>query len=192
MAKKIKPKKCGYSECGKEFIPTFSTLQQTCSAKCAISFNSEKEVKKRVQQMKAEVEGTTQLENAARIIFQKWIRERDKDLPCISCGKTNKDFIGPYVWDAGHYFSADKYSGLIFEETNVHKQCKECNGTLMYGNLAEYRKGLVERYGEDYVWQLESISDINRSYKYSRSELIDIANKYKMKLKQLQQANQKP
>lgn len=62
----------------------------------------------------------------------------------------------------------------------------------MHGNLVEYRKGLINRYGEDYVFELESISDANRGYKYSRSELIDIANKYKMKLKQLVQANSKP
>lgn len=188
MAKKpIKPKQCPV--CPNTFIPIYSTLQQTCSALCAIKFNSEKEVKKRIEQMKVNVEGTTQLEKTARTYFQKWIRERDKDLPCISCGKTDKDFIGPYVWDAGHFFSADRYSGLIFEETNVHKQCKQCNGTTMYGNLAEYRKGLAARYGDDYVFELESISDANRSYTYSRSELIDIANKYKLKLKKLIQAN---
>ena len=62
----------------------------------------------------------------------------------------------------------------------------------MHGNLAEYRKGLINRYGEEYVWELESISDANRVYKYSRSELIDIANKYKLKLKKLIQANSEP
>ncbi len=189
MAKKVKQKKCPI--CETMFTPQFSTLQPVCGPLCAIKFNSEKEIKKRLEQMKTEVEGTTQLEKLARTIFQKWIRERDKDLPCISCGKTDKDFIGSYVWDAGHFFSADKYSGLIFEETNVHKQCKQCNGTTMYGNLAEYRKGLAARYGDDYVIELESISDANRGYKYSRGELIDIANKYKMKLKQLVQANSK-
>lgn len=191
MTKKpIKPKQCPV--CPETFIPRFSSLQQVCSPKCAVLFNSEKEVNKRVQQMKVEVEGTTQLEKTARTYFQKWIRERDKDLPCISCGKTDKDFIGPYVWDAGHFFSADKYSGLIFEETNVHKQCKQCNGTTMYGNLAEYRKGLAARYGDDYVIELESISDANRGYTYSRGELIDIANKYKLKLKKLVEVNSKP
>ena len=191
MAKKpTKPKQCPV--CPNTFIPQYSTLQQVCSPKCAVVFNSEKEVKKRVEQMKVVVEGTTQLEKAARLIFQKWIRERDKDLPCISCGKTESNFIPPYIWDAGHYFSAERFSGLIFEETNVHKQCKQCNGVTMHGNLSEYRKGLIARYGEDYVFELESISDANRVYKYSRSELIDIANKYKMKLKQLVQGNSNP
>lgn len=189
MAKKVKQKKCPI--CETMFTPQFSTLQPVCGPLCAIKFNSEKEIKKRLEQMKTEVEGTTQLEKLARTIFQKWIRERDKDLPCISCGKTEAE-LGKNMFDAGHFFSAERFTGLIFEETNVHKQCKFCNGTNMHGNLIEYRKGLIARYGEDYVFELESISDSNRVYKFSRTELIDIANKYKIKLKELQKANQKP
>jgi hypothetical protein len=182
MSKKIKDKICPI--CENTFKPIYSTLQQVCSAKCALAFNSEKEVKKRVEKMKIEVEGTTQLEKLARIVFQKWIRERDKDFPCISCGATDIE-LGPNMFDAGHFFSAERFSGLIFDETNVHRQCKKCNGVNMHGNLAEYRKGLSARYGEDYVFELESISDFNRVYKYSREELVEIANKYKNKLKLL-------
>lgn len=178
MAKKIKQKKCAYSECGKLFTPTFSTLQQVCSPKCAVAYNSEKEIKKRHEQAKAEVEGTTQLEKAARIIFQKWIRGRDADKPCISCGTfTTKQ------WDGGHYHKAEIFSALIFNEMNVHKQCSECNGENMHGNLINYRIGLVKRYGEDYAKQLDEMSVTGRKYTYTRSQLIDIANKYKMKLK---------
>jgi len=181
--------------CNIKFKPKYF-LQKFClvdacvdaSIKYALNFNSEKEIKKRVEKMKVEVEGTNLLEKASRKIFQQWIRERDKYLPCISCGKTDIQ-LGPNSFDAGHFFSAERFSGLIFEETNVHKQCKGCNGVNMHGNLAEYRKGLVARYGEDYIWELESISNENRVYKYQRSELIDIANKYKMKLKALQAKN---
>ena len=184
MAKKPpKPKQC--KVCEALFIPQYTSLQVTCSIKCTIEFNSEKEIKKRVEQIKVDLGATKELEKAARVIFQKWIRERDKDLPCISCGRTESE-LGKNMFDSGHYFSAERFSGLIFEENNVHKQCKKCNGVNMHGNLSEYRKGLVARYGEDYVIELESISDANRVYKYSRSELIDLANKYKMKLKNLQ------
>lgn len=177
MAKKVKQKKCAYSECGKLFTPTFSTLQIVCSLQCSIAYNSEREIKKRVAKMKVEVEGTTQLEKAARIIFQKWIRERDKNLPCISCGT--------YVanqFDGSHYHKAEIYSGLIFNEMNVHKSCSYCNKELA-GNLVNYRIGLVKRYGEDYAKQLDEMAVTGRKYTYTRSQLIDIANKYKMKLK---------
>lgn len=177
MAKKIKSKKCPI--CGNLFIPTFSTLQPVCGPLCAIKFNSEKEVKKRVEQMKVEVEGTSKLEQAAKLIFQQWIRERDKHYPCISCGSIHTKM------DAGHFYKAELFSGLIFEEDNVHKQCCACN-QHMDGNLIQYRKGLVARYGSDFVEQLDGIADANRYYKYTRSELIDLANKYKLKLKQTQ------
>jgi predicted nucleic acid-binding Zn ribbon protein len=180
MAKKpTKPKQCPV--CPKTFIPQYSSLQQVCSPKCAVIFNSEKEVKKRVQQMKVEVEGTNQLEKAARLIFQKWIRERDKDLPCISCGRTSTK-----QWDAGHMYKAELFTGLIFDERNANKQCSECNGVNMHGNVLEYHKGLIKRYGQKYVDELDAIADENRMKKFSRQELIDIANKYKMKLKELQ------
>lgn len=182
MAKKIKDKICPI--CENSFKPIYSTLQQTCSAICAIKYNSEKEVKKRFEQIKVDLGATKELEKAARVIFQKWIRERDKDFPCISCNRTQT-----MQWDAGHYFSAERFSGLIFEEDNVHKQCSECNGSKMHGNLEFYKLGLVKRYGTDFVEQLESIADSNRVYKYQRSELIDIANKYKLKLKNLIKAN---
>lgn len=185
MTKKVKQKKCPI--CETMFTPQFSKLQPVCSPLCAIKFNSEKEIKKRVEQIKVDLGATKELEKAARVIFQKWIRERDKDLPCISCGRTST-----MQWDAGHYFSAERFSGLIFEEDNVHKQCSECNGPKMHGNLEFYKLGLIKRYGVEFVEGLESIAYANRVYKYSRSELIDIANKYKMKLKQLQKANQKP
>jgi predicted nucleic acid-binding Zn ribbon protein len=178
MAKKTKSKTCPV--CGNSFTPFYNSLQPVCSPKCALTFNSEKEVKKRFDKLKIEVEGTGQLEKAARIIFQQWVRERDKHHPCVSCGAVHTKM------DAGHYFKAELYSGLIFEEFNCHKQCCYCNGPHMHANLVEYRKGLIARYGEDAVLELEAIADANRTYKWSRSELIDIANTYKRKLKLLQ------
>ena len=101
-----------------------------------------------------------------------WIRQRDKDSPCISCGVKNTG-----LWDGGHFFKAELFSGLIFDERNCHKQCRKCN-RFLNGNELQYRKGLIERYGESFVSELESISDANRVYKYSKTELIEIKNKY--------------
>ena len=128
--------------------------------------------------MKTEIEGIKTLESAARIIFQKYIRARDSKFPCISCERTTTK-----QWDSGHYFKAELYTGLIFDERNCNKQCSECNGVNMHGNLIAYRKGLVKRFGAAHVEQLESEADSQRVYKFTRSELIDIANKYKLKLK---------
>ena len=110
-----------------------------------------------------------QLKAKAQTTFNKFIRERDKELGCISCG--NK------IDHAGHYFSSGHYSALSFDEDNVHGQCLKCNNFL-HGNLINYRMGLVDRYGDKFVIKLESKSK-NKLYKYSREELQDIINKYK-------------
>lgn len=105
----------------------------------------------------------------AQLIFNKWIRERDKYLGCISCGAE--------VQHAGHYFSQGHYSFLRYNEYNVNGQCLRCNNFL-HGNLIRYRQGLVERIGEDEVKLLEAFSK-NAVKKWSREELNEIIEKYK-------------
>ena len=74
------------------------------------------------------------------------------------------------------------YSGLIFEEMNCHKQCGRCN-RFYHGNLIEYRKGLVVRYGPLYVEALEDMANSGRNRKWSKQELIEIRNKYLARLR---------
>jgi len=104
----------------------------------------------------------------AQIIFNKWIRERDKDNGCISCGAE--------VQHAGHYYSQGHHSALRFNEMNVNGQCLRCNNFL-HGNLINYRKGLVRKHGEDKVLMLES--GVNKVKKWSRVELLAIIQLYK-------------
>lgn len=174
---KIKTKIC--KVCNEPFYQTYSTLQVCCSVKCALIFNSEKEVKKRVKEMKVESQKLSDLEKVARTIFQKYIRERDKNENCLSCGteKTQQ-------WDGSHLFSAEQYSGVIFDEQNVNKCCCYCNRNL-YGNLLNYKEGFIRKYGENAYISLKKRAEETRTYKYTRTELIDIANKYKMKLKEI-------
>lgn len=108
----------------------------------------------------------------ARLRFNKFIRERDKGLPCISCGKPEFDH-------AGHYYAAGSIPSLRFDEDNIHGQCAGCN-TFRHGNLIEYRKGLVERYGEDYVKVLDIKADAYKrdGWKWEREYLENLINKY--------------
>lgn len=110
------------------------------------------------------------LKKKAQDIFNAWIRNRDRELGCISCGAK--------IDHAGHYFNSGHYSSLTFDEINVNGQCLRCNN-FMHGNLINYRIGLVERYGEDKVIQLEE-SRINAIKKWSRDELKEIILKYKI------------
>lgn len=138
---------------------------------------TEKQNKKKLKQKKQKLKSIQQLIKEARIPFQKWIRKRDEDKSCVSCG-TQKTTI----WDAGHYYKAELYSGLIFDEDNVHKQCRKCNSYLG-GNEREYKKGLEKRYGKDFVLKLEQKAVNLRSRKYTREELINIKRKYQQKLR---------
>lgn len=178
-----KQKKCAWSKCGKMFTPSeFRFNQRTCNnTVCALGFVKDKEIKKEAKEWKLTRKGMqdklktlSDYEKEAKKEFQKFIRLRDKNLPCISCFKMNcKD------WAGGHYFSAGQYSGMMFEETNCHRQCNTFCNKFQSGNLIEYRKGLLARYGDQYVKELESLAESNRNYKYTREELISIKEYYK-------------
>jgi hypothetical protein len=178
----VKPKKC--SECGGEFKP-FRTTQSVCSTACAIKDAATKAKKKAASEWNVErarrvdkMKTRTQKINDVRPVFQRWIRHRDKDQPCISCPATSAD-----EWHGGHYFKAELYTGIIFNELNCNKQCKRCN-KFGQGMQAEYRIGLVKRIGEAAVLELESIKDALRVYKWSDDELSEIKKKYTAKLKE--------
>ena len=188
---KIKPKKAkerACKICQARFKPRTSFEYWCCSehgyelAKKKLEAKEKKEKKEwnlHYREEKEKLKKLSEYEEDARKVFQKWIRKRDEELPCISCGAV----IAP-KWDGGHYFKAELYSGLIFHEDNCAKQCSRCNNEL-HGNEANYRIGLVERIGEERVRWLEENKDRLRVYKYMKEELIEIKKKYQSKLKEL-------
>lgn len=109
-----------------------------------------------------------QLIPAAQRAFNAWIRQRDKDMPCISCGGR--------VEQAGHYYSAGHHGALRFNENNVHGQCVRCNHFL-HGNLTNYRNGLIKRIGENKVLLLDATCRYKK--KWTKFELLGILSKYK-------------
>lgn len=109
----------------------------------------------------------------AQEVFNKFIRDRDSDKGCISCGSE--------VHHAGHYFSQGHHSALRFNEMNTNGQCLRCNNFL-HGNLINYRIGLVKRYGENKVLMLEN-SGQSKVKKWCRAELEAIIQTYSKKKK---------
>jgi len=110
--------------------------------------------------------------------FNAFIRERDKNLPCISCDA----LAGSYKLTAGHFYPTT-YMGLRFNEDNVHGQCwYNCNKNK-HGNVNEYRIRLIEKIGEKRVKEL----DENRHSQLDLSipELVELKEYYKQKLKDL-------
>ncbi len=112
----------------------------------------------------------------AQQTFNKYINLRDKKLPCISCGKPITGRV-----NASHYFNANNHWNVRFNEFNVHSSCITCNQYLS-GNLIEYRKGLINKIGEEQLTLLEL--EANKTRKFTIEELKEIINTYKKKIKQ--------
>jgi len=125
---------------------------------------------KSIKEVKSKLVPLPKLKKKAQDVFNKWIRTRDAEERCISCG-------GP-VEQAGHYFSSGHFSALTFNEMNVNGQDIRCN-MFLNGNLIYYRQGLIRKYGEDKVKKLEKLAEV-RTYKWSRTELEEIIKKYKL------------
>jgi len=180
----MKPKKC--KVCQEVFTPV-QFAQAVCNYKCAMIHSKKLKEQKEAREWKAnkailknKLKTLSQYEAEAKKVFQKYIRMRDEKLPCISCGTTKKtEYAG------GHYFKAEVYSGLIFDERNCHKQCNAYCNKYRYGAQAEYRIGLVARYGKEYVESLENDSIEKRNYKYTKEELIAKKLQYEIKIKEL-------
>lgn len=102
-------------------------------------------------------------------VFNAYIRKRDEDLPCISCGLHKENY------DAGHYVPQKQSSFLRFHEWNVNKECKACNGFDEF-HLIGYRKRLIEKIGIQAVKYLEANQRTLK--KWSRDELNNILKDY--------------
>ena len=114
---------------------------------------------------------TARLKIKAQEIFRKFIRERDKDKPCVSCGK--------YVaLQCGHFYSGGHYSQLYFDEDNSNGQCLRCNYHLS-GNLIPYRIELLKRIGKERVEMLDMKANHKGFNKNDRFKYLDIIERYK-------------
>ena len=167
-------KKCKAPDCNEHFVP-HRTTQQVCSPACAIRFSQEKS---RIAQRKKDKKRLAELRpikhwlDATQRVFNMWVRLRDKDEPCISCGRL-ESFPR---WEAGHFISVGASRGsLRFEPTGCHKQCHDCNHHQS-GNQLAYRRAMVRKYGEKHVQWLESQTTVVK--KWTREELADLRKYY--------------
>jgi len=173
--------RCKNIECRKLFEKKRPN-QVVCSPQCAYAYQKQqrdkkekREWNKKKKEIKESLKTKKDYEKELQVIFNSYIRERDKGKGCISCGKPNG------AEQAGHYRSVGSSSHLRFDERNCHGQCIRCNMHL-HGNAVNYRIGLVERFGEDYV---QSIESDNTPRRYSIPEIIEMKVKIKDKLRSL-------
>lgn len=179
----IKDKKC--KDCKEVFQPIIA-IQPRC-VPCAIikgrddtkkkheqsRKKHEKAERKSIRKRKEALKSRGDYIKEAQASFNKFIRARDSELPCISCGCFTSDRLGG-GWDAGHYRSRGSAPELRFEELNCHKQCKKCNQYLS-GNVTEYRKGLLAKIGLEKIEWLEGPHELKKP---TINELKDIKKKY--------------
>jgi len=111
-----------------------------------------------------------------QIAFNAWVRARDAELPCVSCGRHHQ---GKY--DAGHYRTVGSNPALRFEPLNCHRQCSPCN-TRLSGNIVNYRIELVKRIGAESVEWLEGPHEAK---KYTIEELKTMTAEYREKTREL-------
>jgi hypothetical protein len=113
-------------------------------------------------------------------VFAEYIRLRDSNgdtFRCISCGQ-----VKPMSQcQCGHYISR-AHMATRFDENNCNGQCVSCN-IFKSGNVVEYRFGLIDKYGEEVVNQLEAMRNDQRQIK--DPEYKELIQYYKDKVKQM-------
>jgi hypothetical protein len=171
-------KTCKEAGCNNEVanFPNSTIKRKYClehAIKASLSI-AKKQVKK---ESKEKLKSRTDHLNELQVIFNKYIRLRDKDQPCISC---DRPLIGKY--DAGHFMSCGSHPNLRFMETNVHGQCVHCN-QHKHGNIFEYSLRLPKRIGEYEYNGL--LAEKDKPLKLTLPEILELKEVYKQKIKGL-------
>jgi len=119
--------------------------------------------------------------NNTKTACHTFVKLRDYGKPCISCGTLWKD-----DFQAGHFYKAELYSTLKYDENNISGQCQGCN-LFKDGNESGYRDGLINRYGQLYLSDLDKKANLgNQSqHHWDRETLIDIRKYYQKKIREL-------
>lgn len=194
--------------CGAKFQPILST-QVVCSPACSFEWSkqgkgkqsAEKVVKRldreKTASRKAAVVtyGELQKKAQAAINRARRLEELQKGSGCISCGRSQAEVQAEDgwkpggAWDAGHYISVGSHPNLRYEPTNIWLQCKSCNaGSGKYAKKREtvqqaYRANLIARIG---IAAVEALEADQAERKYTRDELIQIAQTYRAKAREIE------
>lgn len=144
----LRKRKC--EVCKTSFRPR-DTFETWCSHDCALILSQRRIAAKDERDRKAKLlklQPRSYWMKRAQDAVNAWVRLRDADQPCISCGAMFAD-----AWHAGHFYSTAARQDLRFDPANIHKQCAQCN-LFLHGNLIEYRRNLPARIGQAEVDRL--------------------------------------
>jgi len=162
------------------FLQKFCLTTEQCKADATeygiaeVKKKSERDWQKEKKVLKEKLKSQADYVKDLQTVFNTYIRLRDKDLPCVSCGTYNAE-----EFHAGHYIPTT-FQVLRFNEFNVWKQCSRCN-THLRGNITAYRIELINRIGLAEVEKLE-----NKRHEISKLSIPDLKAKivhYKAQIK---------
>ena len=142
-----------------------SQLKAFCSFDCLkqyTSSNQDKLVKrvsierrKKDSERREKLKTRSQWGREAQAAVNAYVRYRDRDRSCISCGRNLKfGAVGGKV-DAGHLLSRGAHPHKRYRTDNIHAQCVACNRHRS-GAVDNFRVGIVWRYGQEYLDRIEA------------------------------------
>ena len=163
--------------------------QQAMAAKKREQLQREKADRKQLQLRKAALKTRADWIKDVQHEFNRYIRLRDADQPCISCGETNPPLRHGGAWDCGHYLSVGSHPELRFEPLNAHKQCKSCNaGAGKYASKnhtvsQQYRENLIRKIG---LCNVELLEGPHEAKHYTIEQLKILKEKFKALSRELE------
>ena len=184
--KPLKPKPC--KACKSIFTPE-KQLQSVCDWKCAADYAEKLRIKREVSEAKRVRKETK--EKLVKIKpLSKWLKEverhcnkyvrlRDADEPCISCGTTNPNI----QYAAGHFRTVKAAPQLRFNLDNIHKQCNfYCNSQLS-GNFINYEPRLIKKIG---LKRVEALKNNNEIHRYTIEEAKELLSMFRSMCRDLE------
>jgi len=191
---KPKVRKCQNRACRRAYeVDPRQPFKRWCDDDCAVVIASErlakmKAAKKRHEraQDKAKLDSMKtypQLIAACQKAFNAMIRERDKNQPCICCGRasTKVDVLRGHGWDCGHWRSTGSAPHLRFHPDNAHRQLVYCNRNGA-GRALDYRRGLIERIG---IERVEALESNNTPANWSHDDLRQMTKDFQRQLREM-------
>lgn len=173
-----RPSQIVHVECVEAWTEAQAAKRERAEAKKARA--AAKVERAETRRRKEAIKTLADLKREAQQALNRWIvHVRDKDRPCISCGRHHEG-----QWHAGHYLSRGAAPQHALNPLNVWKQCAPCN-TYLHGNQAAYRARLVLEIGQAAV---DALEQDNAPRKWTREELIAIRDHYRQKLKELKRS----
>ena len=156
-----------------------------CDVNCASEYgfkNRDKgaKIKHRERKKDLRINDIKIRKTAAKKACHDYIRERDKNKPCICCGEPLGD-----NFHAGHWLESGNNPQIRYDENNIHGQRIYCN-TYKGGDSGNYKERLIEKIGLEAVNEL--LSKKGGAMKRTAQDYLDIERYYKEKLSEIKSA----